>query len=322
VPSELLGLDDGTTSAALASWIGTQPAYDLVWFNRPISYLATSAAVSAPSLVDLDDLEDRKLTARLVAEIDETGTWGGPRLPGWRTLARHKARRNAQGWRALQIRIARETQGAVLASADGAAESALDTPEVVPNCYPMVSATDRVASDVPTFLLVGLMTYRPNADGASWFVREVWPMIRRSLPGAQLRIVGAASGAVLALADEPDVTVTGSLPSLDPELQHADVAVVPIRFGGGTRVKVLESWAHGIPVVSTTTGAAGLGARDGEHLLIADDARSFAHACERAADDLELRARVVDGGRRLHAERYTCDRVEAVIADLARRTCR
>lgn len=323
VPSELLGLDDGATSAALATWIREQPGpYDLIWFNRPVSYLAASSAVSAPALLDLDDLEDRKVRARLNAGIDETGTWGGPELPGWRMLARYKSRRDAQGWRALQVRVARETKGVVLASDEGASDSGLDGPEIVPNCYPVVPATERVTSDAPTFLLVGLMTYRPNADGARWFVRDVWPTIRLALPGARLRIVGAASGSVMALDDEPGVSVAGELPALDRELEDADVAVVPIRYGGGTRLKVLEAWAHGIPVVSTSVGAAGLGARDGEHVLIADDAATFARACQRAAGDLDLRARVVEAGRRLHAERFTCDRVEATIADLARRASR
>ena len=91
---------------------------------------------------------------------------------------------------------------------------------------------------------------------------------------------------------------------MDPELARADLVVVPVRYGSGTRVKILEAFAHRIPVVSTTIGAEGLGAADGVHLLVADDPDAFADRCARLLTDGDLRERLVDAAEQLFEERY------------------
>jgi len=100
------------------------------------------------------------------------------------------------------------------------------------------------------------------------------------------------------------VTVVGEVPSMTTELAMASVAVVPIRYGGGTRVKILESFAHRVPVVSTTLGAEGLDVQDGVHLLIADDPDEFAAATVRLIGDAALRARIAGEAEKLYLERY------------------
>ena len=96
--------------------------------------------------------------------------------------------------------------------------------------------------------------------------------------------------------------------------------MVPVRYGSGTRVKILEAFAHRIPVVSTTIGAEGLDVTDGLHLLIADDPDSFADRCERLLTDADLRRQVVDAAERLFEERYTFaaaqDRIRAVVHEV------
>jgi glycosyltransferase involved in cell wall biosynthesis len=319
-PSELVGLDPTATSSALAQWVGGRGVgYDLVWFNRPATYLATVGAVHAAHIIDLDDLEDRKLAGRLEAGALEQGMWSGPRVPGWKHLVRHKVRRNIAGWRRLQSRLERTADRVVLCSDEDRLSSGLLDASIIPNCYPTPGDPlgRREVGEPPTLLLVGLMTYRPNADAATWFVERVFPAVRAALPHAEVRIVGEASATVASLGTRPGVTVTGRVEEIEAELRTADVVVVPVRFGGGTRLKVLEAWAHRIPVVSTTVGASGLGARDGEHLLVADEPEAFAAACVKALVDGDLRRGLVAAGADRHSTAFSCPRVEAEIADLA-----
>ncbi len=101
-----------------------------------------------------------------------------------------------------------------------------------------------------------------------------------------------------------DVVVVGQVPEMEPELARADVAVVPVRYGSGTRLKILESFAHRVPVVSTTVGAEGLDVEDGVHLLVADGADAFAAACERLVADADLRRRLIEAAEQRFVERY------------------
>ncbi len=128
------------------------------------------------------------------------------------------------------------------------------------------------------------MHYFPNADAARFFVRDVLPVLRAELGDSfEVRIVGKAPPSVRELGKVPNVTVTGYVSDLSTELARTDVMIVPLRHGSGTRLKILEAFANMIPVVSTTIGAAGLDAHDGEHLLIADTPAEFARACTRLA---------------------------------------
>src|SRR5262249_44972626 len=144
---------------------------------------------------------------------------------------------------------------------------------VVPNGYdePVAPLGRAEVGDPPTILLTGLMTYPPNADAARWLTTDIAPRVREQLPAAQVRLVGRADQRVTALGDGDRVVVTGWVEEIDPELARADVVAVPVRFGGGTRIKVLEAFAHRIPVVSTTLGVEGLDVEAGRELLIADD---------------------------------------------------
>ena len=115
--------------------------------------------------------------------------------------------------------------------------------------------------------------------------------------------------------------VTGRVPEIEPELARADVALVPLRTGSGTRLKVLESFAHRIPVVSTTVGADGLDVEDGVHLLLADRPQEFADACRRLIEDRALARRLVDAAEELFLERYewstTKHRIQQLVRDVA-----
>jgi hypothetical protein len=189
----------------------------------------------------------------------------------------------------------------------------------VPNSVPIpdvlrhrgsVPTTGRSA---PRVVMVGNMGYGPNVEGARWFVASVLPLVRAQLPDIEVQLVGPGS-------ERFGQFGVGYIEDLDAVLGGADVVVAPIRHGSGTRIKILDAWAHGRPVVSTSVGADGLGAVDGDHLLIADDASSFAAAVVRVARDASLGAALGSAGRRLAARCYSRERVVADVRDLLRRT--
>ena len=144
-----------------------------------------------------------------------------------------------------------------------------------------------------TILFQGTLRYPPNADAARYLIDELRPAIVRLVPNAAVRLVGVTTPTIAALGDRPGVTVVGRVPDIDTELARADLVLVPIRFGSGTRIKILEAFAHRIPVVSTVLGAEGLDVVDECHLLLADTPDAIAVACARLLDD-ESRRRLVD----------------------------
>src|ERR1700722_11871862 len=131
-------------------------------------------------------------------------------------------------------------------------------------------ATPRAGAPRNRIVFVGLMNYHANVDGAIWFTREVWPEIHRRFPSWRLTLVGAEPvAAVRELASQPGVEVTGTVPDVAPFYEKALAAIVPLRSGGGTRLKILEAMAAGTPVVSTPIGAEGLEISPGENILLA-----------------------------------------------------
>src|SRR5262249_24572417 len=152
---------------------------------------------------------------------------------------------------------------------------------VIPNGYerPAFAAGHRRVASPPTLRFQGQMTYEPNVDGASYLVTRVLPLVRREIPDVALRIVGRCDDTLLELRKHRNVTVTGYVPHIETELGAADAVVVPVRFGSGTRIKILEAFAHRVPVASTTLGAEGLGVASERELLVGDDAQSLASAC-------------------------------------------
>jgi glycosyltransferase involved in cell wall biosynthesis len=171
--------------------------------------------------------------------------------------------------------------------------------------------------DAQGILSMATMYWPPNIDSVLWFAREALPHIRRQIPDAPFYIVGARPPAeVVALASDPTIQVTGYVEDPMPYLESSALLIVPLRAGGGMRVKILEALARGIPVVSTTIGAEGIDATHGEHLLIADEPAAFAEAVVRVLRDRTLGDRLAEAGRRHALTRYdwraVCPAVEPV----------
>ena len=142
-------------------------------------------------------------------------------------------------------------------------------------------------------VFVGSMDWMPNVDGMEWFLAEVLPVIRAGKPEVRLAIVGRNPPAsIAAKSDNQTVTVTGTVPDVRPFLWQSAVSIVPLRIGGGTRLKIFEAMAAGPPVVATAIGAEGLPVQHGRTIQIADSADDFAAECLRLLNDPQQRAQI------------------------------
>ncbi len=155
-------------------------------------------------------------------------------------------------------------------------------------------------------LSVATMFYPPNSDGVHWFAREVFPLVRRAVATAQFFVVGSRPPRSIArLAGlGSNIVVTGYVQDLGPLLRQAAVMVVPVHAGSGMRVKILEAFARGVPVVSTSVGVEGIAARADEHLLVADEPHAFAERVVRLLRDPAEAARLARAARELVEARY------------------
>ena len=154
-------------------------------------------------------------------------------------------------------------------------------------------------------VFTGSMDWLPNEDGMLYFVREILPRIRQEEPDVTLSIVGRApTPAVTRLADVFGVEVTGRVDDVRPHVAAGEVYIVPLRIGGGTRLKIFEAMSMGKAVVSTTVGAEGLPVTPGRDIVIADGPAPFADAVVRMIRQREMRERIAGDGRRLVVERY------------------
>jgi glycosyltransferase involved in cell wall biosynthesis len=217
-----------------------------------------------------------------------------------RGLTRRWVGRQLAAFRAVTV-VSAEDEAAYRANAPAARLV------IVPNgtTPPREPRPDPGGADV---MFLGDLKYAPNRDGVGWFVREV-------LPGcdavATLRVVGRGSPPV---ADR--VVAVGFAEDLAAELAQVVAMVVPIRAGGGTRLKVLDAFGHGVPVVSTALGVEGIGAEPGVHYLRAETPSEWHGALAAIVADAGLRARLAGAARRLVCERYTWDRAAAPFVDL------
>ena len=156
-----------------------------------------------------------------------------------------------------------------------------------------------------TLIYNGAITYRANYDAVQYFLSEVYPCVRQQHPRVSLTITGATSGVDRSrLAVDDSVHFSGYVDDIRPIVSRHTVCIAPLREGGGTRLKILEAMALGVPVVSTSKGAEGLDVIDGEHLLIADEAQAFAAAVVRLLTDDELRRKLTHQARCRVEERY------------------
>jgi glycosyltransferase involved in cell wall biosynthesis len=182
----------------------------------------------------------------------------------------------------------------------------IDHPRVCiyPNALP-----EMAQPDLPEELCIafsGNLEYHPNVEAVRWFRERIWPILREKDRGVEWRLIGKNPQAVERLVrGDNRIKLIGAVDDAVAEIARAKVCVVPLRSGSGTRFKILEAWAAGRAVVSTSLGAEGLGARDGEHLVVADDPAKFAEAIVGLLTDGGARQRLGGGGRARYLSEFT-----------------
>jgi glycosyltransferase involved in cell wall biosynthesis len=208
--------------------------------------------------------------------------------------------------------VTAEDRAALAAVAGRGFEATGGRSTVIPICVdPSLSSVAMHRANARRVTFLGGLHWPPNAEGALWFAREIWPRVRAQAPEAVLTIIGKDPPRSLTRlgAATAGVEVTGFVADPTALLSETAAFVVPLQAGGGMRVKILDAWSQRLPVISTRIGAEGLEARDGENLLLADDAASFARAVVRVLHEPTLATRLADGGLRTVEAHYDWRRV-------------
>lgn len=295
------------TSASVreAAALAAGPAYRVVHVLR--LYLApfaepylTAPAPDRPAChLDLDDHE-ATTRRRIAGLLRENGDEAAARVEEWEA-DRYEALSAALLPKFNRVYLAAQADRNLVA----AAYPEVDVRVLSNVIRPPGPLAPPPAAEPFTFLFVGNFDYYPNSDAARYFCAQVLPLLRARTPGPfRVRFVGAGPPpAVCALAGEAGVTVTGPVADVTPWYESAHAVIVPVRAGGGTRIKILEAFAHGRPVVSTPAGAEGLGVAPGRQLLVAGSPADFAADCARLMRDPDLGRALADRGASFAAQR-------------------
>lgn len=177
------------------------------------------------------------------------------------------------------------------------------------------------SANPPRIVFTGSMDWEPNIDAVGYFVQEVFPSVCAEFPSAVFQIVGRNPPSRVKQLASRSVVITGTVPSVAEYLREATVVVVPLRIGGGTRLKIFEAMAMGKAVVSTSIGAEGLEVKTGRDLILADDATSFVHAITLLLRDSALRRRYEEAAAKL-ASQYDWSNIEQRFAEILREVSR
>lgn len=266
-----------------------------------------------PRVLTLENLSWRYYEARARA------AGRGPEATGLRLEGRRFERFDRRRLGAYDLLVTMSEDDAA------AVRSVSDTPSVVvPNGVDTSALRGGPPVAQPVAIFTGTLAYPPNAEALLWLLRDLWPRIRAELPEARLLVVGrdAPEEARRLAGVDDSVTLAGWVPEMQPWFDRASVVLVPIRSGGGTRLKILDGLASGRGMVTTSAGAEGVDLRDGEHALVADGADAFTAATVGLLRDTDLRARLGAAARRLAEERYDWaalgDRLERALVELVR----
>jgi glycosyltransferase involved in cell wall biosynthesis len=216
-----------------------------------------------------------------------------PHLKAWSHRLVYRAK--VSQWRMREGRLARTYAGiGVCSEADRSYFGAHPSIHVIPNGFsPLVSEPRRRPSVPPRIGFIGNIRYEPNAQGVNWFIREVWPRIKATVPAARFRVVGAGNSKVK--TPGPDVDLLGYLDDAADEIASWAMLIVPIFIGGGTRIKIADAFSRKCPVVSTPLGAYGHEVAHERELLLAESPADFGDQC------LRIIARPIEAQQRAEA---------------------
>lgn len=279
----------GKYSGALkALWHALEP--DIIWYFEVETLRRTTLLRNVPVVLDHCDVRWRKQMRQAQLETGRNR---------WQALFK------AGLLRVDDLQLSLRVRHSLVASPD---EVSLLWPargvSVLPNGFDFPLTAPQPSANSNRLLFYGSLFYKPNADGVRWLCQEVWPLILARRPDARLDVVGLGHEALADLTRTPGVTFHGFVDDLEVLQRQAAALVVPLRVAGGTRIKILEAWAKGLPVVSTTIGAEGLAAQDGVTVLLGDAPEAFAARCLTVLEDGNERQRLAVAGYEHGRSRY------------------
>lgn len=291
----VVALENGgeSTAVAIRQVVAREP-FDVVHISGISQWPGRRGLEFTPIVLDMDNIESRVLNAlRLAGRTDISLL-------------------DIESVRALERHALAQVDRVLCCSFDDARVIERIAPKanvhVVPNAIDIDAFAPAPVGPVdgPARLtFTGALAYGPNTDACQWFVREILPRIRQHGVDVRFRMVGRVPPASLvALTEEDGVELAADVPDIRPHLETADVVVVPLRAGSGTRLKILEAFAAGRPVVSTQLGCEGLAVEDGVHLVVADDAERFAFATVQLIRNRDFAARLAAAARTFVSSRF------------------
>lgn len=276
--------------------------YDVVWMSTMRIAAQIDYSTAKATILDGDDFG-------YVREwlILRNSSWYGAKV--WNYIDVAKLR-----W--LESRLSRRMTYVVRCSEEDRERHPAENVVVIPNGAYVPENTDREPE--PRLLFVGELAYEPNRQGLEWFLDSVWPKIVAKRPDASFDIVGKnASERIQGAHGRSGIAVHGFVEDLRPLFRRAACSVVPLLAGGGTRLKILESLARAVPVVSTTLGAFGIDINEEDGIVRADSPTDLADACVRALDHDEAQLLAAHRGRERVRSSYDWNVVRQQVCDLA-----
>jgi glycosyltransferase involved in cell wall biosynthesis len=280
--------------------------HDLVWFHSFYAADCLRKYRIPRSIMDMDDLNYIKyqLKADCAPEIRQ----------------RFSDKVVSCKWKQRETGVLdRFTLACVCSEADKNLLGGSDRIHVIPNGFKKPAEKPVFGERNPLRLgFIGALSYFPNEDGLKWFGREVWPKILNQIPQARFRIIGRLPK-IAAFLDQPGFEPLDYIEDPTEEIASWSAMVVPLRFGGGTRLKIVEGFSRMCPMVSTPLGAYGIDVTDGKDILLAEQPDNFKEKCIQLLNQPMLGLRLAENGWSLYLKKYTWDviseAVQATVSD-------
>ncbi len=284
--------------------------YDLVWYSRVETYLTFGPIPARRHVIDFDVLEDERLATS--ARIEHR--------PALRSMA---DRIDRARWHKVQQRVAARVDLSIVCNATDRRRLGGRSVTIVPNGYEEQRPITRTPSSAPTVGFVGSFAYGPNIDAARTLIEEVMPAVRSQVTDSRLLLVGRRGDELFGTDTPPWVHTTGYVESVEPWLEPIDVMAVPVRYGGGTRIKILEALCHRIPLVAYRYATEGIDVVDRIHAILVETPDELADGVTALLRRPEEGERLAASGRRLFETRYRWssirEQVAALVAELTQR---
>lgn len=275
--------------------------HDLVWVHTIRTANSLGIYRWPHSVLDVDDIPSRLYQSSALVAASFT--------------RRVLNRRMSLIWKRREQRLAKRFDAMTVCSEDDRRYLGMNQVLVLPNGFQRLSNVERRHTQPPRLGFIGTFRWNPNVDGARWFCAKVWPRVKEQLPDAELRIIGEGTDQANGWGDK--VVALGRVEDVGPEIATWSAMIVPIRMGGGTRIKVLEGFARSCPVVATKLGVFGYDIEDGEEAYIADDPDLFALRCIELMKSPQVAERMADRASRRFLKCWTWDSYEGTVRKVA-----